>query len=167
MAIRSSVGKDPTGKLIVESDIAANQIVNDHLNQFGPTQAYVFEYNFAVQGGGQAALTLYDADPVNAGAALKIPDNFLILTAYVEGITTTTSGGSATIKLGVTGNDDLFVAATAMDNALYAAGGVTALTKEIPAKVDNANGVSVLATVATADLLAGKFRVHVLGREGA
>jgi hypothetical protein len=46
-----------------------------------------------------------------------------------------------------------------MDHATFTAEGVTALTNEIPKKTTAA--VAVLATIATADLTAAKFVVHV------
>lgn len=165
MAIRSGI-KDPTGTLVTESDIAARAVVNDHLNQHqGPNRTYTFEYDFAEHGGAAGAITLTDADPRNSNAALVIPDNFLVLDAWVEGITTATSGGSATVKLGITGNDDCFCPATAYNNGEFDAGVVTIVGSELPLKMTA--DVSVLATIATADLTAGKFWVHVEGRLGA
>jgi hypothetical protein len=103
--------------------------VNGHISGTrGPTKCDKFLFDFSVLGGTQVAKTLTDLD----GTAATIPDNACILRAYVEGITTGASLGSATIKLGITGNDDLFIGATAMDHATF-----------------------------TADLTAAKFVVHV------
>jgi len=115
-----------------------------------------FQYDFADLGGAIAAIALTDDEDV----AMTIPDNAVILDpAQLEGITTTTSGGSSTIKLGITGNDDAFVAATAMDNGIYDSGTVTDLVNENPLRTTAA--VSVLATIATATITAGKFNVWV------
>lgn len=115
-----------------------------------------FQYDFADLGGATAAITLTDDEDV----AITIPDNAIIRQdAVLEAITTTTSGGSSTIKLGFTGDDDAFVAATAMDNGIYAAAAATDLTAGVSVKTTAA--VSVLATIATATITAGKFNVWV------
>ena len=54
-----------------------------------------FEYDFAADGGAQGAIALSDAD----GRSGVIPDDAIITGATLEGITTATSGGSATIAL--------------------------------------------------------------------
>ena len=92
--------------------------------------------------------------------AMTIPDNAIIRQdAVLEALTTPTSGGSATIQLGITGDDDCFVAATAMDDAIYTAAAATDLTAGVAVKTTQA--VSVLATIATATITAGKFNVWV------
>lgn len=150
---------------INESHIRESQIVSRHLHsKRGPLRYDKFLYNFAIygsaaaKGGASGPITLTDID----GTALTLPAFACITRAFIEAVVATTSGGSATIKLGITGNDDCFVAATAMDNALFAidAGNPTALTNEVPLKVGS-SAVAVLATIATADLLAGTFVVGV------
>lgn len=127
----------------------------------GPT-IRTFEYDFADLGGATGAVTLTDAND----AALTLPDNAVIVNAWIESITALTSGGAATVKLGITGNDDCFVAATAFNNAMYAGSDkITALTAEVPLKTSAA--VSLLATIAAAALTAGRFRVHVAFLAGA
>lgn len=113
-----------------------------------------FEYDFGTHGGGTGAKTL-------TAFSGKLPDNAVIVSAYTEAVTSLTSGGAATVKIGITGNDDSFKAATAYNDASFVAEAITAITAETPLKVNNASGVSVLATIATAALTAGKFRVHV------
>lgn len=120
-----------------------------------PVKVLKFQYDFADLGGATGALTLTDEN----NNALTLPDNACIARAYVESLTTGASSGSATIKLGFTGDDDAFIAATAMNHATYTAEGVTELTAGIPVKTSAE--VSVLATVATAALTAGKFNVYV------
>lgn len=167
MAIRAGL-KDPAGKQTTESDIAVGAIVADHADQYsGPTKVASFEYDFARLGGAVSAITLTDSDVRNGNAALTLPYKAIILRAYIEAITTATSGGAATIALGFTGSASAFVAATAYSNAMFIANGVTALTASIPTKVTTAAGVSVLATIAAATVTAGKFRVHVEYRDGA
>jgi hypothetical protein len=129
----------------------------------GAKRSYRFRYDFAVQGGAAGAITLTDAV---SGSALVLPDNFEITAAYTVAITAMTSGGSSTVKLGITGNDDCFVAATAYNHASWdVADDISARNAEVPLKTSAA--VSVLATIATADLTAGKFDVIVEGYEGA
>ena len=115
-----------------------------------------FRYSFAVQGGAQAALTLTD----DSGAAQTIPANALIKSVRVEVETAMTSGGAATVKLGITGNDDAFKAATAFNHADFALDSFKAADAEVPLKVGG-SAVSVLATVAGANLTAGVFYVFV------
>ena len=123
-------------------------------------QFATFKYKFADHGGAQGAITLStDNNELPNG---KLPDNAQILRVRTECIEAVTSGGAATIKLGITGNDDAFEGATAYtDNSYDTPGTVDVKESEVPLKVDNSSGVSVLATVATADLTAGEFDVHV------
>ena len=118
-------------------------------------KAITFVYDFAVQGGGTGAKTLVGED----GKARVLPAGALVVGAYIEPVTTVTSGGAATVKLGITGNDDSFKAATAYNDASYNTT-FGAATAETPLKVGG-SAVSVLATIATAALTAGKFKVHV------
>lgn len=149
---------------VTGAKIAADTITNAKLSPFqGPSQGLTFEYDFAALGGAAGALTL---TLPSAGGALTIPDNAIVTNAWIECITAATSGGAATIALGITGNTDCLIAATAYtDNMFDTPDTVVALTNELPLKTSAA--VSVLATIAGADLTAGKFRIHVLYREGA
>jgi len=137
--------------------IADDQVTNAKL---GPVniKALKFQYDFADLGGAQGAITLTD----DADAAQTIPDNAIVTHTYIEGITSATSGGSATIALGYTGATTAIIAATAFDNGEFDAGAVTQTS--VVAKMTAA--VSVLLTVATADLTAGKLNVWVEYYEG-
>lgn len=118
-----------------------------------------FEYDFANLGGSTGAKTLVEIDGESDG---KLNQNDLIVSCQTECLTAVTSGGAATIKLGITGNDDCFEAATAYtDDSYDTANTVDAKETELPLKVTTSGGVSVLATIAGAALTAGKFRVHV------
>lgn len=124
-----------------------------------------FRYDFAAQGGAIGAITL---DGVGNGGTGKIPDNAVITRAWSEVITPLASGGAATIALGITGTPAAFVAATAVADAGYASiDAVANRNAATPTKVNNAAGVSVLATVATAALTAGKVDIHVEYLQGA
>lgn len=113
-----------------------------------------FDYDFSVDGGAVGAITL-------RGESGKLPDNACIVGAWFEGLTSMTSGGLATVRLGITGNDNALLADTAFDHASLLAEAVTSTAAELPLKVNNASGVNLIATVATAALTAGRFRVHV------
>jgi hypothetical protein len=89
----------------------------------------------------------------------KLPDNAVITRAWLEPITALAGGAGATVKLGITGNDDAFLAATLFDDAKWVPEEPIALTAEVPLKTTAA--VAVLATVAVATLTAGEFDVHV------
>lgn len=115
-----------------------------------------FRYDFDVLGGSTGAKTLVTPD----GLAAVIPANAVIVSAYIEPLVAATSADSGTVKLGITGNDDCFIGATAYtDNKFDTPGNVAALTAEIPLKVGDSD-VSVLATIANA-LTDGTFDVVV------
>lgn len=117
-----------------------------------------FLYDFAALGGAVGTITLTD----EAGDAAVIPDNFVVTNAWYEQLTLVASGGTPTIDLGVTGNTDLFNdEADVAGPYATAAGIITAVADELPAKMSA--DASVLLTVGTAALTAGKFLLHVQG----
>ena len=93
------------------------------------------------------------------GQAKKLPAGAKVVGCYLEGGTTLTSGGAATVALGITGNADAFKAVTAFDNAAFAGTAFTKAENEVPLEVGSAS--SVIATVADAALTAGAFKMHV------
>lgn len=110
-----------------------------------------FEYDFAVDGGAVGAITL-------RGTAL--PAGAVVTDSLVKCVTAATSGGSATVSLGIEGAADI-QAATAFSSAPYAAAGAkhgAALTATTAPVVTTA-ARSVVATVAVAALTAGKLVV--------
>lgn len=117
------------------------------------TKSKVFLYDFSVGGGAQGAIALTDLD----GNAATLPSQAVLTNAYTDMLVPMVSGGLATVALGYTGNTDAFKGATAFDNAAYL--GVDAQTNDLPVKTSAE--VSVLATIATADLTGGKFRLIV------
>jgi len=121
-----------------------------------------FMYDFSAVGGAASSITLTDA----AGAAQTIPDNAVITNVSIEGVTDNTSGGSATIALGYTSQTTAFLAATAFDNAMWNVNAVTTGTPTVALGKTTA-AVSVLATIATAALTAGKWYVWIEYFEGA
>lgn len=158
--IRSGIdtpgSNDIRDDVINESHIRAGAVVPRHIAvDRGAERTEAFLYDFAVQGGAQGAITLTDLD----GTAITLPAKAIIRDAYLETLTTLTSGGSATVDIGITGNTDLFFD-EAYDNAMFTAAAITAVNDEVPAKV-GASAVSVLATIGAADLTAGKFVVRI------
>lgn len=121
-------------------------------------QITVAQYSFAVDGGAQGALDLFTA----VGAV--IITGFY---AYVR--TAVTSGGSATIKVGVTGSDAKFITVAEGAKASYSLAAVLkplptiALSEgtpntaviALPLPHRLADGEKVLMTIGTADLTAG------------
>lgn len=148
------------GTTVETAEITADAVTNAKLDA-ALEKELIFEYDFADLGGAVSAITLTDT----ADAAQTIPDNAVITDCWVEGITTATSSGSATISLGYTGNTDAFLPVTAFDNGEFDAEAITIAGLDLPIKTTAA--VSVLATIGTAALTAGKFRVHVAYKEGA
>ena len=143
------------------TDIANDAITNAKTD--GVQKKYLrFKYDLDELGGGAGAITLTDED----NAAQTIPDNAVITSVSIEGVTDNTSGGSATIALGYTGQTTAFLAATAFDNAMWNTNAVTSGTPTVAVGKTTA-AVSVLATIATADLTAGKWYVWVEYYEGA
>jgi len=137
-----------------------NNVIRSEHHAHGMSREIILEYDFADFTGAQAAYTLTDPN----GGAVIIPDNAIITSVLYEKITALTSGGSATLALGITGNTDAFIAATAFDNAAFTVE-IVSQANEVPLKTSAA--VSVLATIATADLTAGKFRLHISYINGA
>jgi sugar/nucleoside kinase (ribokinase family) len=118
-------------------------------------QSWIFEYDFAKDGGAVGDITLRGT-PLPVGA--------VVLGAYIDVRTAVTSGGLATVALKVTGAGDILAAAAI---AGFAAG---ALLIGVPDFATVADAVrvatsakSVVATVAVDTLLTGKFHVHLFG----
>jgi len=108
-------------------------------------------YDFAVDGGATVALDLFEADDA------------IIITSFATIVkTAVTSGGSGTVKVGITGDDDAFmtVAQGAVANltsgAIVFPPAVEGTPNTLPLPVKLAAGGKVLQTVGTAALLTGK-----------
>jgi len=141
------------------SELATDAVTIDKL---GPAiiKSLKFQYDFADLGGAVGAITLTD----DANAALTIPDNAVIIGCDIEMLTAFTSGGSATVAVGYTGQTDDFLAALAMDHASWAIAKIKVAENDLPVKTTAA--VSVLFTIATAALTAGKCNLWVRFFEG-
>ncbi len=137
-----------------------NGVIRSEHHAHGLSREITVEYDFADLEGAVGAVTLTDVN----NNAVSIPDNAIITSVVYEEITPMTSGGSATVALGITRNTDAFIAATAFNNAAFTAD-VSTKENEVPLKTSAS--VSVLATIATAALTAGKFRLHISYINGA
>lgn len=110
-------------------------------------------YDFAVDGGATGVLDVFEA-----GSDIVITH----FHAYV--LTAATSGGSATVKVGTSGDDDLFMTTTqgAVANLTAAAAfmplAVEGTPNALPLPVKLASGSKVVMTIGTAALTAGKVK---------
>lgn len=108
-------------------------------------------YDFAVDGGATGALDVFTADA-----------DVVITHFHTKVMTAATSGGSATLKVGTSVDDDLFVTTTQGAVASLTAGAVivpavvegTPNVLALPLKL--ASGAKVVQTIGTAALTAGK-----------
>lgn len=104
-------------------------------------------YDFAVDGGGTGAKDLFTCDKQCA-----------VVSAVTHVLTACTSGGSATVKIGTTDDDDCVMTTTqgAVANLVadYTVGGAA-----LPAWLDTGDKISM--TIGAAALTAGKFEVVI------
>jgi len=110
-----------------------------------------FVYNFAVSGGAVSNINLVGLD--NAADAY-LPQGALVVGADMVVATTCTSGGSATIALGVNSAGDL-IAAEAV--ASFTSGAIVSLDTKAKA---SANAIPFIS-IAVAALTAGKINVYI------
>ena len=133
-------------------------IGNEKLGRF-QEKMLCFMYDFGTQGGATSAITMTDQD----GNAQTLPDNALITSATWDVVTPLASGGSATVALGWTGTAAGIKAAADFDHASYVAA-TQASSLAINGKMSSAS--SVLMTIATAALTAGKMYLYISYIEG-
>ena len=138
-------------------DIKDSQITNPKLSN-GMLRTLKFTYDFSVAGGAIGIIALTD----DRGNAQQLPDNAVVVSSHVEVLTGVTSAGAATVAFGVGGAATLFLAATG--KASLGAGVALLGENSTPAKLTADR--SVIATVATAALTAGKFNVWVRYYQG-
>jgi len=146
---------------VSSAQIALDAITND---QTGPIQKKYLKavYDFSVLGGAASSVILLDA----LGAPATIPDNAVICNVSIEGITDNTSGGAATISLGYTGQLTAFLGATAFNHATWDVNAVTSGAPTVAVGKTTTDS-QVLATIADADLTAGKWQLWIEYYEGA
>lgn len=110
-------------------------------------------YDFATDGGAIGALNLRGD---------QIPSGARVLATYIDVVTPVTSGGAATVSLGVETATDVRAAATlatapSLASAATPLGAITRATAATKTTADR----HIVATVATATLTAGRFSVLV------
>lgn len=116
-----------------------------------------FAYDFGVEGGAIGTITLAGKD----NNADNIPAGSVITRCRTVCRTAATSGGAATVELGVSQDTDAFEGATAYtDNSYDTVGTVDVKEAALPLLV-GATDVSVSAIIAGAALTAGAFDVLV------
>lgn len=123
----------------------------------------VGEYDFAVDGGAVSTIAL------RGGGALgsTIPTGSVIVSGYVEILTTLTSGGAATIAAQAEAANDILTAVavaswTAGVKNILPASTTGALTASTAVKTTAARQISIV--IAAAALTAGKFRIVLVYR---
>lgn len=104
-------------------------------------------YDFSVDAGAASSLDVFEAS-----------QDCIILSAYGKVLTTCTSGGSATVALGVDSDPDTLIDETAV--ASLVAGFLAPPIAFTPVKL--ASGSVVKSTIATATLTAGKIEYVLL-----
>lgn len=114
------------------------------------------QYDFAVDGGATGALDLFEAQAD------------VIITHFSSVVkTAATSGGSATLKVGITADDDAFMTTTqgAVANLTLGAAifppAVEGTPNVLPCPVKLVSGAKILQTIGTAALTAGKVEYIV------
>lgn len=111
-------------------------------------QVYRGDYSFAADGGAVGVIAL--------SGATGIPSGAIVTRSWIEVTTAPTSGGAATISVGVEGAADV-QAAAAISGAPWSTTGVKTGSGNF--KTTAARDVSI--TIGTAALTAGAFRVYV------
>lgn len=96
--------------------------------------------------------------------AATLPENAVVVGAYMEVVAAPTSAGAATIQFGTLSNDDAFIGATAYNNAAFALNTITALSGDMPFKVLAED--QLIINIGTADLTAGTVNLFIEYYEG-
>lgn len=114
-------------------------------------------YDFSVDGGATGALDIFTA----AADLILVGFSAVVKTAA-------TSGGSATLKVGVTGDDDAFMTTTQgavanlTANAAIFPPAVEGTPNTLPLPLKLASGAKILQTIGTAALTAGKVEYTLM-----
>ncbi len=115
----------------------------------GPKCVALGTYDFSVSGGATGAITLLPGDDL-------IPANAVITSVYIDTISALTSGGSATVAIGVNTTTDLLTA-TAYASFTGITAGIPVSTAATAVKTTAECNITI--TIGTAALTAGKFNV--------
>ena len=123
------------------------------------TQSKMLVFQYVGEGSSLTvgAKTLVDA--ADGTSALQIPANAILKAFYVDVIVPFASSGSATIALGVTGDADAILSATAFDNAALVA--ATAGWETTNVGVKDSSAKDVILTIGTAALTDGSANIYI------
>jgi hypothetical protein len=121
------------------------------------------EYDFAVDGGAVGAIALRCSSGEVMGS--EIPAGSVVVSGYIEVDTAVTSGGSGTVAVSIEGAGDLLAAAAVAGAPWSTTGRKSVIPVGSGATTVKTTAKRVItATVATAALTAGKFRVVLFYR---
>jgi hypothetical protein len=133
----------------VTEDLQAPFVWDEDAAIWVPDGIIVFEYDFATHGGAQGAIDL----------GIDVPADILIVDGMINVVTSLDSGGAATLALHIEGAGDV-LAATAYGS--LAAGLVDVVPDNTAANaILTTDTQAITATIATADLTAGKLYGHL------
>lgn len=111
-------------------------------------------YDFSVLGGAVGTVNLLDP----SGNAATLPDKAIVTQVYIDEVTNVTSGGSATIAIGLNTTTDL-IGATAIASFTGIIAGTPTGTAATMVKATAAR--TITATIGTAAVTAGKLEVFI------
>ena len=153
MARQSPASNKYLNNLIRTRHINDDAITNAKTDK---NQSKMLVFDFDGSSLGQGAVTLKAADGVTAQT---IPAGAILKSWFIDVTQAFTSAGSATLSLGITGTADALIGATAFNNAAFV--GATAGWEFAAkgAKTDAAK--SVIATIGTAALTQGRFKLYI------
>lgn len=137
------------GAKCVTEDLQAPFAWDNAAKLWVPDGVIAFKYDFAVHGGAQGAIDL----------GIDVPANILIVDGMINVVTDLDSGGGATLALHIEGAGDV-LAATGYGS--LAAGLVDVVPDNTAANaILTTDTRAITATIATADLTAGKLYGHL------
>ncbi|MFN9974319.1 MAG: hypothetical protein ACK58T_30930 [Phycisphaerae bacterium] len=153
LRVRNGVSEANAKNLLNKMNSTAQLVrLGSHLQgQRGTLRA---TYDFAIQGGAIGTVNLRDSDNQLA----TLPDKAIVLQVYIDEVTNVTSGGSATIAVGLNTTTDL-LGATAIASFTGIIAGVPTGTAATMVKATAAR--TITATIGTAAVTAGKLNVFI------
>lgn len=153
MARQSPASNKYLNNLIRTRHIDDDAITNAKTDK---NQSKMLVFDFDGTSLGTGAVTLTAADGVTAQT---IPSGAILKSWFIDVTTPFTSDGSATLSLGITGTADALIGATAFNNAALVAATAGWEFAAKGAKTDATK--SVIATIGTAALTAGRFKLYI------
>ena len=138
----------------IENKYMADDAIGNSETDKNQSKMLVFDFDGSSLGVG--AVTLTAADGVTAQT---IPANAILKSWFIDVSQAFTSDGSATLSLGIAGTADALIGATAFNNAALVAATAGWEFAAKNAKTDAAK--SVIATIGTAALTAGRFKLYI------